>query len=67
MGICEKAYTIKNHRTNLCDGFFIATLRILGLCRENGAGWHFLLLGLPQKCNFCGKRRNNGMDGIFAA
>ena len=42
MGICEKAYTIKNHRTNLCDGVFIATLRILGLCRENGGGWHFL-------------------------
>ena len=26
----------------------------------------FFLLGLPQKCNFCGKRRNNGTDGIFA-
>ena len=26
----------------------------------------FFLSGLPQKCNFCGKRRNNGTDGIFA-
>ena len=26
----------------------------------------FFFLGLPQKCNFCGKRRNNGTDGIFA-
>ena len=23
-------------------------------------------IGLPQKWNFCGKRRNNGTDGIFA-
>ena len=26
----------------------------------------FFPLGLPQKWNFCGKRRNNGTDGIFA-
>ena len=32
---------------------------------ENGAGWHFLLLGLPQKRSFCGKRRSSGVSDLF--